>query len=237
MHFSTGLTLLCAGLAAAAPHRGPRTGRHTRTRGGSDDTRTATATAIKTVTQVSSALATGGAATSVAASAVASSTAIAGGGSSSGNGNLWQPASGASWQIVLSEKIDAASTLSPDVDIYDIDMFGNDATTISQLHAKGKKVICYFSAGSYEPYREDSSQFTSSDMGSTLDGWPDEKWLDLSSTNVRNIMTKRIQLAASKGCDAVDPDNVDGFVSNDNPALFLSSVLTSLQRATITALA
>lgn len=51
-------------------------------------------------------------------------------------------------------------------------------------------------------------------MGNPLDGWPNEKWLNINSANVRSIMTKRIQLASSMGCDAVDPDNVDGYVSD-----------------------
>jgi hypothetical protein len=46
-----------------------------------------------------------------------------------------------------------------------------------------------------------------------LDGWPGEVWVNISSTNVRNIMSKRLELASHKGCDAVDPDNMDGYVS------------------------
>lgn len=52
-------------------------------------------------------------------------------------------------------------------------------------------------------------------MGAELDGWPGERWLKLSSENVRNIMKKRIDLAWRKGCDGVDPDNVDGYVSHN----------------------
>jgi endo-alpha-1,4-polygalactosaminidase (GH114 family) len=35
------------------------------------------------------------------------------------------------------------------------------------------------------------------------------------STNVRNIMAARIKMAADKGCDGVDPDNVDGYNNNN----------------------
>ncbi len=71
--------------------------------------------------------------------------------------------------------------------------------------------MCYFSAGSYEDWRPDAGDFNSADLGNTLDGWPDERWLDIRSTNVRNIMAARLDLAAQKGCDAVEPDNVDGY--------------------------
>jgi len=131
------------------------------------------------------------------------------------NGSLWQPAVNSSWQIVLLNPLSlsaSADSVSPDVDIYDIDLFTNPQSTIDKLHQLGKKVICYFSAGSYESFRPDSSEFQPSDLGKELDGWPGEKWLDLGSSNVRRIMAARIALAASKGCDGIDPDNVDGYV-------------------------
>ena len=126
------------------------------------------------------------------------------------------PAVGTSWQIVLQNPLKMSSSkMTPDVSVYDIDLFTNSQATISALKAQKKFVICYFSAGSYEPYRPDSSQFLPGDKGSVLEGWEDEKWLNIKSANVRTIMSKRIKLAASKGCDAVDPDNVDGY-SNKN---------------------
>jgi len=134
-----------------------------------------------------------------------------------GNVTYWQPGVNSTWQIVLQDPIAISSsntTTDPDVDIWDIDLFSNSHGTIDQLHSLGKKVICYFSAGSYEPYRPDSSSFQSADLGKALDGWPDEKWININSPNVRKIMTARIELAKSKGCDAVDPDNVDGYVSS-----------------------
>jgi hypothetical protein len=131
------------------------------------------------------------------------------------NRNIWQPPGGATWQIVLQGpiKLDTTATsITPDVDIYDIDLFTNNQSTIDTLHRLGKKVICYFSAGSFEPGRPDSNDFKESDKGKGLDGWPGERWLNLNSDNVRTIMRKRIELAAKKKCDAIDPDNVDGFV-------------------------
>lgn len=120
------------------------------------------------------------------------------------------------WQIVLSDpiKLNENSTfISPDVEVFDIDLFENPKSTIDALHKFGKKVIAYFSAGSYEPGRPDSNEFKASDLGKTMDGWPGEKWLDLKSQNVRSIMSRRIELAAQKGFDGIDPDNVDAYVS------------------------
>lgn len=136
-------------------------------------------------------------------------------GSNSSQASVWQPSVNETWQIILSgnPKIDNSTAPDPDVSIYDLDLFTNDASTFKTLHNDGKKVICYFSAGSYENYRPDKDRFQASDLGKVLDGWPDEKWLKLSSPNVRSIMSDRIKLAAQKGCDAIDPDNVDGYVS------------------------
>ena len=53
-------------------------------------------------------------------------------------------------------------------------------------------------------------QFKQKDLGKTLSGWADEKWLDIRSKSVRNIMLARLDLAVAKGCDGVEPDNVDG---------------------------
>ena len=41
--------------------------------------------------------------------------------------------------------------LSLDVDWYDIDLFENHASVVAALHSLQRKVICYVSAGSWEP--------------------------------------------------------------------------------------
>jgi hypothetical protein len=125
---------------------------------------------------------------------------------------LWQPPVEASWQIVLSSNVTAPF---PSVSVFDLDLFDNSASTIVDLHKNNIKAICYFSAGSFEDWRPDANNFTASDYGNPLDGWPGEYWLNTSSTNVRNIMLVRLDLAAVKGCDGVDPDNTDGY-DNDN---------------------
>jgi len=135
---------------------------------------------------------------------------------SNNSGPIWKPTVGTTWQIVLEY---ALNDTSPNVSVYDIDLFDNPTSTIDQLHALNRKVICYFSAGSYEPDRPDSGNFTSSDKGKELDGWPGEYWLKTSSTNVRNIMTARLKLAANNGCDGVDPDNIDGYDNSNGLGL------------------
>jgi hypothetical protein len=111
------------------------------------------------------------------------------------------------------------------VAIYDIDLFDTSASTINALRASGKRVVCYFSAGSAENWRPDYAQFAAADMGNALSGWAGERWLDTRSANVREVMKQRLDLALSKGCDGVEPDNVDGYTNNPGFALTASTQL------------
>ncbi|KAJ5856140.1 uncharacterized protein N7529_010084 [Penicillium soppii] len=129
---------------------------------------------------------------------------------------IWQPAAGVKWQIQL---IDAVEDTTVDADIWDIDLFDNTAETITTLKNKGHKVICYFSAGTYEDWRSDISKFNSADFGSNLDDWPGERWLNIKSDTVRSIMSARLDMAKEKGCDGVDPDNIDAYGNSNGLGL------------------
>jgi hypothetical protein len=123
---------------------------------------------------------------------------------------IWQPHPGTSWQWQLSGTIDT----SFDVAMYDIDMFDAPQATIDSLHAAGRVVICYFSAGTYENWRPDAAMFPASIIGSAVVGWPGENWLDTRSSTVRDLMSARLDRAVAKHCDGVEPDNVDGYQNN-----------------------
>ena len=125
-------------------------------------------------------------------------------------GSWYKPAVSSSWQLQLQGTVNTGY----DVDIYDIDLFDTPEQTITDLHAAGRRVICYFSGGSYEDWRSDANQFPSAVLGNNLDGWPGERWLDVRSADLRNIMLQRLDLAVGKGCDGVDVDNMDGYTNN-----------------------
>jgi hypothetical protein len=67
---------------------------------------------------------------------------------------IWQPAVGTKYQMILKGVVDPkVGTVQPsDAPIYDIDLFYHPKSTIDWLHSQGKKVICYFSAGSAEDW-------------------------------------------------------------------------------------
>lgn len=122
-------------------------------------------------------------------------------------GEWYKPDLSVSWQWQIQGDVNTAYQ----VDLYDIDLFDVSKEQIESLQAAGKKVICYFSGGSYEDWRADASQFKADDLGNDLDGWPGERWLDIRSAQVHDIMKSRLDLAKQKGCDGVEPDNMDGF--------------------------
>jgi hypothetical protein len=126
-------------------------------------------------------------------------------------GEWWEPVPGTSWQWQLSGETD----LSLDVQMYDIDLFEAQQEVIDQLHAHGRVVICYFSAGTYEDWRLDADSFPAEVLGDLLPDWPSERWLDIRKVEqLDTIMTTRLDLAEQKGCDGVEPDNIDGYLNS-----------------------
>lgn len=123
------------------------------------------------------------------------------------SGGWWRPALDSTWQWQLQGDVNT----SYDVDVYDIDLFDSDRELISALHGEARRVICYFSAGSAEDWREDFGRFAERDLGRPLEGWEGERWIDIRSPRVRAIMLARLDLAQVKGCDGVEPDNVQSY--------------------------
>ncbi|MBU1167180.1 endo alpha-1,4 polygalactosaminidase [Patescibacteria group bacterium] len=123
--------------------------------------------------------------------------------------NSWyMPKPGTTWQWQLSGSINTDYK----VDLYDVDLVDTPQAVIDELHSRDIKVICYFSAGTREDYREDAQDFPTEIIGNSLEDWPDEKWLNISQyDSFADIMKKRLDLAVQKKCDGVEPDNIDGY--------------------------
>jgi hypothetical protein len=116
-----------------------------------------------------------------------------------------------SWQIQYSGEIDT----DLNVDVFNLDLFDTPSPIIEALHRDGVFVICYFSAGSFEDWRPDAARFPGDVLGRNLEDWPGEQWLDISRIDLLSpIMEARLDLAVQKGCDGVDPDNVDGYLND-----------------------
>ena len=96
--------------------------------------------------------------------------------------------------------------------VYDIDMFETTAAQIKNLKQAGHVVICDFSSGTFENWRPDAAMFPNAVLGNKAGS--NEKWVDIRSSVVRDLMVKRMDLAQSKGCDGVDLDSADGYANN-----------------------
>jgi hypothetical protein len=130
------------------------------------------------------------------------------------------------YQITGSPQLDAAA------DLFVLDLFDTDAAQLTRLHAQGRVVIAYLSAGSHEPWRPDAEDFPAQAVGAPLAGYPDERWLDIRDATVRELMAARLRLARDKGFDGVFPGALDVYRSSSGFALSeTDQLLSSAARA------
>jgi hypothetical protein len=123
--------------------------------------------------------------------------------------SYWSPSPGDHLQIQYT---DYPVDINAEADIFAIDLFETPEAAIQQLHSAGKKVICYISTGSWEDYRPDKDAFPENAIGKDYEGWPGEKWLDISRyEQFAEIMLARFDLAKSKDCDGIDADNMQNY--------------------------
>lgn len=138
----------------------------------------------------------------------------AGSGQDAGPGSdatIWAPTTGTSWHIQYSGlPVDT----SVNATVYNLDLEDTEPSLITSLHAAGRRLQCYFSAGSWEDWRSDADDFPADAIGDEMEGWPGERWLDVRHAGLRPIMAARLDLAVTKGCDGVDPDNVNGYTND-----------------------
>ena len=121
----------------------------------------------------------------------------------------WDVEPTAAWRIQLSDTNVDPQTVEP---VVDLDLFEVPRSVAEALHAQGRKLVCYFSAGSYEEWRPDRDRFPSRTKAGAMKDWPGERWLDVRYLKlIKPVMSARLDLATVKGCDGVDPDNVEVF--------------------------
>lgn len=121
----------------------------------------------------------------------------------------WQPPPRtAAWQWQLQGKID------PTVHAwaYDVDGFEASRGDVRALHRHRRRAICYLDVGSWESFRPDRHRFPASVIGKRYEGFPNERWLDVSRFQLfAKPLKARIAMCARKRFDAVEPDNVAGW--------------------------
>jgi hypothetical protein len=122
----------------------------------------------------------------------------------------WHPAKGLTWQWQLTGAIDT----SLNVDVYDLDAFTTPASTVAALKNAGRHTVCYVNVGAKEDFRADAGRFPAEVIGKNLEGWPGEKWIDIRRWDaLEPVLAERFNTCRSKGFDAIEPDNVDGYTN------------------------
>lgn len=95
--------------------------------------------------------------------------------------------------------------------MFNVDLFDVPQSTVADLRGRGRAVVCYMSAGTWEDWRPDAALFPESVKGSS-NGWPGERWLDIRRLDVLGpIMEARLDLCRDKGFVGVEVDNIDGY--------------------------
>ena len=123
----------------------------------------------------------------------------------------WVPSADETWQYQLAGAID----VDVDADILDVDLVSTRRSVIADLNERGRHVLCYVDAGSWEPYRPDSGRFPAAVKGRVVAGWEDERWLDIRRLDIlRPIMGARLDRCAAKGFDGVEFDWIDGYTQD-----------------------
>ena len=144
------------------------------------------------------------------------------------------PEMASNWQYQLRGRVDtevAAGT-------FDIDLFDTPTETVTELRTSGRTVICYLNAGAVESWRPDADLVPPEVRGIELEDWPGEYWLDIRRLDVLEpYLAARFDLCRSKGFDAVEPDNVDGYMQEtgfpltDDEQLAFNRMLARLAHA------
>lgn len=135
---------------------------------------------------------------------------------------IWRPGPGVTWQWQLSGEIDT----TVDAQMFDVDLFETPPAVIRDLHDRGRTVICYLSAGSWEDSRPDADSFPEAVLGKS-NGWAGERWLDIRRLDVLGpIMEARLDRCRSKGFDGVEADNVDAYANDTGFSITAEDQLT-----------
>lgn len=118
------------------------------------------------------------------------------------------PEPGVRWNFQLQGEIDRGA----DAELWVVDLFDVSGDAIAALHGGGRVVVCSFGAGNHETWRPDADEFPGEAIGNPIDGYEEERWLDPRHPGVRARLEARLDLARDRGCDGVEPANVEAYL-------------------------
>ncbi len=92
--------------------------------------------------------------------------------------------------------------------------------SIAAIQANGNEVGAYISIGTGETYRDDYEQIKPYLVSTAWGEWPDEFFVDKTTTGVLDVMKARIDKIAAWGCDWVEFDNMDWAYDDTNRSTY-----------------
>jgi hypothetical protein len=144
------------------------------------------------------------------------------------DGGCWYPqhldATGQpmSWDWQIGRVTPLQRTGAAAVDMYDLDGFLTTRAEVTAVKTTWQaatlahpKTICYLDLA-WEDYRPDATPgggaFPAGTLGLVYNGFPEERWVDFRQLDeLKPMLDARISMCASKGFDAVELDDIDGF--------------------------
>jgi hypothetical protein len=123
---------------------------------------------------------------------------------------LWKPTVGLTWDYQLVSPINPAAA----VQVFEISLFETLPAVVTDLHAKGKKVICHVDMGTFEDWHPDADKIPKEAIGPLL---AEKRWLDIRNRSLMSVMRGRLDMAIKLGCDGVMLDNVDAWDTKLHP--------------------
>jgi len=129
------------------------------------------------------------------------------------NDGWWKPSAAErpQWQLQLQKDL----RIIEGVSVYAVDPDEISEAAITAAKANGAKLKCYISAGSMEQWRADSTLFPPQVLGANYYGWAGERWLDTRQIELlAPVMRARMDKCKARGFDAIDADNVNGFIND-----------------------
>jgi hypothetical protein len=111
------------------------------------------------------------------------------------------------WALVAWGEAKPVDLPSATTSVVIVDLFEAEQADIDAYTRAGHRVVCYYSAGTAEDWRDDvkadKEAWENLYVGS-LAQWGDEVWLDIYQLDaLKDLMGPRLELAADKGCHGV----------------------------------
>lgn len=113
----------------------------------------------------------------------------------------------------LQYQLQGAVDPTVDADLFVVDLFETTSAQLAQLHDRGRVVVAFIAAGSYEPWRPDVNSLPDAVIGEPLARYPEEAWLDIRASAVRQLMVSRLARAATSGFDGVLLVSLDAYLT------------------------